>query len=349
MSDQTDDDGVPLDTEVLQDWLQHRTKVTGPLRATQIAGGRSNLTYRIEDAAGRAFVLRRPPLGTLLPGAHDMSREHRIMAALADTPVPVPQVVGLCTDEAVLGADFYVMRFTEGTVIRTKADAQSLPVALRGAASRDLAKTLAALHAIDPERVGLGDRSRGQDYIARQLHVWKRQMDGQKGRELPLMDQVHQRLSATVPPQQGVAIVHGDYRLDNVMLASDGTVAAVLDWELWTLGDPLADLAITMTYWTDSADAAGAVIGRPTTVPGFGDRHVFRHVYGQAGGPQMPDDLLPYYLSFGIWRLAAILEGVYQRNRAGAYGDSGDDWKSFEHHVPAMAQQAAAYADQADI
>lgn len=349
MSDQPNGDGVPLDTEAVQQWLQQRTKIDGPLRAAQISGGRSNLTYRIEDASGRAFVLRRPPLGTLLPGAHDMPREHRVMAALADTPVPVPKVVGLCTDHDVLGADFYVMRFTDGLIVRTKEDAQALPVAIRGAAGRDLAKTMAALHAIDPKRVGLGDRSRGQDYLARQLHVWKRQMDAQRGRDLPVMEQVHQRLSDHLPPQQSVAIVHGDYRLDNVMLAKDGTVAAVLDWELWTLGDPLADLAITMTYWTDSTDVAGAVIGRPTTVPGFGDRHVFRHIYTQAGGQAMPEDLLPYYLSFGIWRLAAILEGVYQRNRAGAYGDADGDWRTFEDHVPAMAAQASDYADQADI
>lgn len=348
MSDHDDNAGVPLDTEALQVWLARHARVSGPLSAHQISGGRSNLTYRVTDAAGRAFVLRRPPLGDLLPGAHDMSREHRIMAALADTAVPVPEVVGLCTDHDVLGADFYVMRFVDGTVVRTTEDAEALPVAARGVAGRDLAKTLAALHAIDPEEVGLGDSERGRDYVARQLHVWKRQMDAQKGRELPLMDEVHRRLAEAVPEQHAVSIVHGDYRLDNVMLDDDGKVEAVLDWELWTLGDPLADLAITMTYWTDSADAA-AVIGRPTTVPGFGDRHVFRHIYGEAGGRELPEDLVPYYLAFGVWRLAAILEGVYQRNRAGAYGDAGDDWKSFEQHVPQMAEQAAAYADEAGI
>ena len=344
------DDSTTLDLDALAGWLGDRTDISGPLESHQIAGGRSNLTYRITDGSGEAYVLRRPPLGTLLPGAHDMSREYRVMAALADSDVPVPEMVGISTGEdSVLGADFYVMRFVEGEVIRDERGAAALAQPVRETAARSLASTLATLHALDPEALGLGERSKGEDYLARQLHVWRRQMDAQKGRDLPVMDDVHARLTAAIPPQRAVGIVHGDYRLDNAMIAADGTVAAVLDWELWTLGDPLADLAITMTYWTEADDAASEIIGRPTTVEGFGTREDFRLAYEAAGGQEMPEALVPYYLSFGVWRLAAIIEGVYQRNLAGAYGAGTGDNPDFEAYVPMMAAQAAAYADQAGI
>ncbi|MGI9016693.1 MAG: phosphotransferase family protein [Euzebya sp.] len=342
-------DAMTLDLPAVTGWLKKHASITAPLQANLISGGRSNLTYRITDAEGRGFVLRRPPLGTLLPGAHDMPREHRIMAALASSPVPVPPVVGLCTDDDVLGAPFYVTGFVDGLIVRTEEEAQALDLTTRQTAAGDLATTLVALHQINPFDSGLAEAGRGSDYLARQLHVWRRQLDAQKARDLPVMDRVHERLSQAIPEQRAIGIVHGDYRLDNVMIHRDGTVAAVLDWELWTLGDPLADLAVTMTYWTDSEDAVGAVIGRPTTVPGFGDREDFRRAYTAAGGMEMPDDVLAYYLAFASWRLAAILEGVYQRNRAGAYGDSGRDWKIFEEHVPQMARQADDYADQAGI
>ncbi|MEE8602795.1 phosphotransferase family protein [Euzebya tangerina] len=345
-----DTDGVALDTDALEGWLADHAGTSGPLTATQIAGGRSNLTYRVEDADGQAFVLRRPPLGDLLPGAHDMSREHRVMAALADTDVPVPEMVGISTGpDSVLGADFYVMRFVEGQIVRTAREAESLEPAVRRAAADSLARTMATLHALDPQELGLGERAKGENYLARQLHVWRRQLDAQKGRELPVMDDLHARLTAAIPDQRAVGIVHGDYRLDNVMLADDGSVAAVLDWELWTLGDPLADVAITMSYWTEAEDAAAEIIGRPTTVEGFGNRGDFRRAYHAAGGQEMPDHLVPYYLSFGVWRLAAIIEGVYQRNLAGAYGEQAESVRMFEEYVPAMARDAAAYADEAGI
>ncbi|WP_370327953.1 phosphotransferase family protein [Euzebya sp.] len=345
--DRTDD--LQLDTEALAAWMGDRTTITPPLEASQISGGRSNLTYRVVDAEGRAFIVRRPPLGNLLPGAHDMSREHRVMHALADTPVPVPQMIGHCDDPDVIGAEFYAMSFVDGLILRTAEDAEAVEVGVRATATRSLAATMAAMHAVDPAEVGLGSHLKGQDYLARQLHVWRRQLDAQKGRELPDEEALHARLAANIPEQRAVSIVHGDYRLDNVVLHPDGTVAAVLDWELWTLGDPLADLAITMTYWADGDDPALAVIGRPTTAEGFGDRHAFRAAYEEAGGLAMPDDLVGYYLAFGVWRQAAILEGVYQRNLAGAYGEGAEGWRVFEDLVPTMLDRAAAFADEAGI
>ncbi|HUG86050.1 MAG TPA: phosphotransferase family protein, partial [Euzebya sp.] len=167
-----DTTGVPLDVDALLPWLADRTTVEGPLQAEQLAGGRSNLTYRVTDAAGQRFILRRPPLGDLLPGAHDMSREHRVMAALADTAVPVPAMVGHCADSEVLGAEFYVMWFVEGLVLREESDGLLLDRPARARATVELAGTMAALHAVDPTAVDLGERSRGENYLARQLHVW---------------------------------------------------------------------------------------------------------------------------------------------------------------------------------
>lgn len=344
--------GVRLDIDALLPWLRERAGAAAPLEAVQVSGGRSNLTYRVTDARGRRFVLRRPPLGELLPGAHDMSREHRVMAALADTPVPVPAMVGHCEDPDVLGAEFYVMDFVDGLILRTETDGLALDPWARGAATVALATTLAALHAVDPEVVGLGERSRGDSYLARQLHVWKRQLDAVAafgGRSVAQLTAVHERLVATIPEQRGVSVCHGDYRLDNMLIHPDGSIAAVLDWELWTLGDPLADLAITLTYWAEAGDDVEPLIGRPTVVAGFGSREDLMDVYEAAGGLAMPAELLPWYRSFGVWRLAAILEGVYHRNLAGAYGEDDGDWMQFADKVPLLADQAASHADAAGI
>lgn len=352
MSITPEPEGVPLDVDALIGWLRARTEVDGPVRATQLAGGRSNLTYRVSDQAGRRWILRRAPLGELLPGAHDMSREARVMAALGPTDVPVPEIVGHEDDHDVIGAEFYVMTHVDGLVLRTEEDGRVLDPDVRPVATRELARTMAVMHAVDPEAVGLGERSRGQDYLARQLHVWNRQLEaieGFGGRREPTLRAVHQRLVATIPPQVGVAIAHGDYRFDNCLVRADGTVAAVLDWELYTLGDPLADLAITMTYWAQAGDDAIGLVGRPTVVEGYGTRDDLLDAYEAAGGTPMPRELKPWYLAFGTWRLAAILEGVYHRNLAGAYGEGDDTWRKFEHAVPQLAAVAAAYCDEAGV
>jgi aminoglycoside phosphotransferase (APT) family kinase protein len=352
MSDPTTAHGVPLDVDALLDWLAERTDITGPLAAEQLAGGRSNLTYRIVDSEGRRFVVRRPPLGDLLPGAHDLSRESRVMAALAPTDVPVPEVIGHEPDPGVLGAEFYVMRHVDGLVLRTEEDGHRIARTDRPRATASLAGTLARLHAVDPEAVGLGERRRGEDYLARQLHVWNRQLEAiaaHGGRREPTLAAVHGRLVATIPPQPGVSIAHGDYRFDNCLVRPDGTVAAVLDWELYTLGDPLADLAIALTYWAEEGDDAIGLVGRPTVVEGYGTRDDLLAAYEAAGGTPMPPELRPWYLAFGTWRLAAILEGVYHRNLAGAYGEGDDSWRQFEHAVPQLAATAAVHCDRAGV
>lgn len=336
-------DDTALDLDALTRWLSERTATTPPLAQALISGGRSNLTYKITDADGRAFVVRRPPLGPLLPGAHDMSREYDAMAALADTAVPVPSLVGNETSEAVLGAPFYCMHFVDGLIVRTEAKAAEMSVPARRRAASELATIMADLHAVDPESVGLGRRSKGEDYVARQLHVWKRQLEMCVLRDTSFMDGLHARLVERIPPQETVSIVHGDYRLDNVMLSPEGEVLAVLDWELRTLGDPLADLAITLSYWNEADDAV-ELFERPTTLEGFGTREDFIAAYVDAGGQPMPEEHHGTYMAFASWRLAAILEGVYQRNLSGQYGEQDDeDWKVFEDKVPALADVATAW------
>src|SRR6185437_2785031 len=212
----------------------HVPEAREPLAYERIAGGHTNLTYRVTDAAGEEWALRRPPLGKTLSSAHDMGREHKVVSALGGTAVPVAPVVGLCEDESVNGAPFYVMEFVRGPVLRgvSEAEAAFPDEGDRREIGMRVADTLAAIHAVDPDVVGLGDLGRKEDYVARQLHRWYGQWEKSKTRELEAIDRVHDRLSARIPAQETTSIVHGDYRLDNMILADSGEVAAVVDWEL---------------------------------------------------------------------------------------------------------------------
>lgn len=317
-----------IDPAPVTTWLlDHRPGLVTPLDFELITGGASNLTYRVTDSAGTRLVLRRPPTGHVLASAHDMSREYRIMHALRDTAVPVPAVVGLCQDESVNGADFYVMEFVEGRIVFDLADGESVDPDLRPVMTRSLTDTLAALHALDPDEVGLGDLGRREDYCARQLRRWKRQVDEGSDRDMPLFHEIHAEFEAAIPPQQGAGIVHGDYRLDNCMMADDGSVAAVLDWELCTLGDVLADLAGMVMWWGDDPEAQGRLADVPTRAAGFGSRQDMVDAYARHSDRDLSD--LAWYVAFQHWRLAAITEGVRVRYAHGAMGDqagSGDEY-----------------------
>jgi aminoglycoside phosphotransferase (APT) family kinase protein len=319
-------------------WFQaHAPEVTPPLSFELIAGGRSNLTYRVTDAAGHAWVLRRPPLGQVLATAHDMGREHRIISALAATDVPVAPVVGLCEDEAVNGAPFYVMGFVDGLVARDAAAAQALDVDARARAGDQIPDVLARIHAVDPDAVGLGDLGRREGYVERQLKRWYGQWQKSKTRDLPVVDEVHDALAARVPEQGPAAIVHGDYRLDNCLLAPDGTIAAVLDWELCTLGDPLADVGLLLVYWTEPGDRHPALLDASTTLEGFPTRAAVIERYAAASGRDVSD--VDYYVAFGYWKLACILEGVYARYRGGVMGESSG-FEGFARQVEILADAA---------
>ena len=309
-----------IDPEPVTAWLATEVGVAPPLDFDPIAGGASNLTFVVTDAAGRKVVLRRPPTGHVLASAHDMTREHRVISALAPTPVPVPPALGLCTDPDVNGADFYVMNYVEGSVVFDRTDAMGVDEALRPVMARSVIDTLADLHTLDPDDVGLGDLGRREGYCARQLRRWQRQVDEGSDRDLPLVRELHDRLVASIPDQQGTGIVHGDYRLDNCIVAADGTVAAVLDWELCTLGDVLIDVAGLVTWWGDSKAGKGRLADMPTTVEGFGTPTDVLERYEKRSDCDL--SRLDWYVALQFWRVACIIEGVRVRHTAGAMGDN---------------------------
>ncbi|WP_042417678.1 phosphotransferase family protein [Streptacidiphilus anmyonensis] len=284
---------------------------TGPLTAALISGGKSNLTYRLTDGNHR-WVLRRPPLGHVLATAHDMVREHRVIAALADTPVPVPRVHLLCEDTDVVGAPFYLMDEVAGTVYRTAEDAAGLTRERARALSFNLVDVLAGLHAVDPAAAGLADFGRPEGYLERQVSRWHRQFESSRSRDIPGLEELQRRLSEGVPTPQRAAVVHGDYRLDNTIAAADDSIAAVLDWEMATLGDPLADVGLMKVYW----DIAGRMPGNPVAGAvspelGFPAMRELEERYAATTGLDLTP--LPWYTAFGQYKLAVIAEGIHYR------------------------------------
>jgi aminoglycoside phosphotransferase (APT) family kinase protein len=338
------DGGVEgIDAEGVTKWFaSHVRGSEPPLSFTLIAGGRSNLTYRVADSAGHVFALRRPPLSHVLPTAHDMAREYRVITALGPTTVPVPATFGLCEDTEVNGQPFYVMEFVDGHIIRDAPAARAeLDDEARRRAGESLADTLAALHAVDVDAVGLGDFAKRDGYIDRQLRRWYEQFRNSQVEGLDtatIIGDVHERLASQVPPQIGASIVHGDYRLDNTVLGPDGDVRAVLDWEICTLGDPLADVGLLMVYWTDPGDEAALIGVSPTTVPGFPDRAAMRSRYAAASGRDLRH--LDFYVAFGYWKLACIVQGVYARYVGGAAAGDRSSVDEFGHSVVRLAEMA---------
>jgi len=324
------------------DWLvAHVPDVKPPLDFALIAGGHSNLTYRVGDATGRKLVLRRPPLGAVLATAHDMGREHRIIAALASSGVPVPPALGLCSDPAVNGAPFYVMAFVEGVVLDLGSTVEKhFRPEQRREIGHHVAEVLARLHAVDVDRIGLGDLARREDYVPRQLKRWRTQWEQSKTRELPAMEEVYAALQAAIPVQRGSGIVHGDYRLGNMLTGSDARIAAVLDWELCTLGDPLADLGYLMNNWAEPGErgpeSRGAALA-PTVAGGFPARREMLDLYAERTGRDVSG--VDYYRAFSYWRLAAIVEGVLARYLKGVMGGTADTG-AFRAQVDGLAAAA---------
>ncbi|MFK7898610.1 MAG: phosphotransferase family protein [Myxococcota bacterium] len=317
-----------------------------PLTFTPITGGHSNLTYRVADAAGTHFVLRRPPTGAVLATAHDMSREHRILSAMQGTAVPVPKTLALCEDETVNDAPFYVMNFVEGAVLTgPELAGEEVPENNRAGLGMHMIEVLAALHNIEPSDVGLGDLGRREAYLARQLKRWKTQWEKSKTRELPAMEEAHAALEAHMPEQIGAAIVHGDFRLGNCLVdGASGRVTAVLDWELCTLGDPLADVGYLMNDWNGPGDTSPNASGTgisATSCGGFPSRETLLARYEELTGTSTAG--VDYYRAFQYWRLAAIVEGVLSRYKKGVMGEGGDI-EAFQKQVDALAAAAVELA-----
>ena len=330
-----------IDSEAVTAWMtEHIEGVEAPLSFSIIQGGHSNLTYRVEDAAGALYVLRRPPIGKLLATAHDMGREHRIISALAPTDVPVPPALGLCTDETVNDAPFYVMGYVDGVVLDSaERTEEHFPFDLRRRIGDSVVEVMAALHTVDLESVGLDTLAKKEDYIARQLKRWRKQWEASKTRELPEMEEVADGLEKHMPEQIGAAVVHGDYRLGNMLTGSDGRVAAVLDWELCTLGDPLADVGYLMNNWPDGDEEGSSPVEEraPTAAGGFPSRAEMIERYGELTGRDVSN--LSYYRAFQYWRLAAIVEGVLDRYMKGKM--AGDvDHDVYRQRVDSLAHAA---------
>ncbi len=291
-----------------------------------IAGGMSNLTYVVSSAAGEV-VLRRPPTGSVLPTAHDMAREYRVITALADTAVPVPRTLHLCSDPGVLGAPFYVMEKVDGLIAsRELPPGFAESAADRRALSWGLIDVLADLHAVDPDAVGLSGFGRPDNFMQRQVRRWARQWDASRDRERPGLDLLADELAGSVPVSPTGPVVHGDYRLDNCLLdpARPGRILAVLDWEMSTLGDPLADLGLLLVYWQQHNDAAPRPTVTPavTGQPGFPSRREVAARYAERSGRDLTE--LPWYLAFGFFKLAVVVTGIVARVRAGAMEGKGN-------------------------
>ncbi|WP_307781163.1 phosphotransferase family protein [Rhabdothermincola sediminis] len=346
MSDTTTVEGI--DADRVTAWFERHTDAVPPLSFELITGGHSNLTFRVADAGGVRWVLRRPPLGQVLATAHDMGREHRILSALGPTEVPVPPVVGFCDDPAVNGAPFYVMCYVDGTVVRDLSGAERLSPEQRRAAGLSLIDTLALIHAVDVDAVGLGDLGRKEGYIERQLKRWYGQFQQSKLREVPVVDEVYEHLLSAIPEQGPATIVHGDYRLDNCLLGPDGTVVAVLDWEICTLGDPLADLGLLQVYWADPGEPTHSGLPAATSAEGFPTKAELLERYAQRSGRDLSQ--IDFYVAFGYWKLACIIEGVYARYKGGAMGDRGDAdaFDVFGEQVVALAEAARQAAGRAE-
>ncbi|OUZ11671.1 acyl-CoA dehydrogenase [Aeromicrobium sp. PE09-221] len=306
-----------LDTGALARWIDAERPgvldTSGPLTATLITGGKSNLTYRVSDGA-REIIARRPPLGHVLATAHDMSREYKVMRALADTAVPVPATYGLCEDDSVIGAPFYLMESVAGTPYQRADQLSALGEERTRAISEHLVDTLAALHEVDYAAVGLEDFGRPDGYLERQVRRWKKQLEASRSREIDGIDELYARLERSIPQSGDGTIVHGDYRLDNALVDDTDHITAVLDWEMSTLGDPLTDVALMVAYQNlalhDSGASPASVTDAPKA-PGYLSVDAVIDRYATTSGRDLSE--LGFHLGLAYFKLAVILEGIYYR------------------------------------
>ncbi len=338
--------GIQLEN-VARFFAEHVPGGDVPLRFELLAGGRSNVTYRVLGG-DRSWVLRRPPLGHVLPTAHDMAREYRILAALADTEVPVPRPFALCEDPAVNEASFYVMEFRDGIVLEYDLpEGYATSEHERRRIGEALVDTLVALHAVDSQAVGLADFGRPAGYLERQLRRWSQQWQRSKTGELPVVEELLKRLPTALPVSPEPTIVHGDYRLGNMALAADdpGRVVALFDWEMATLGDPLADLGYTLIYWSEARDPAGTggvgSLPRVTRARGFHTRAEIVEAYAKGSGRDV--SAIDFYQVLALTKLAVIAEGIYARFLQGK--TLGGDFEGMKRESQPIAARALELAE----
>ena len=319
------------------------------LRFSLISGGRSNLTYKVESPSN-TWVLRRPPLGHVLPTAHDMAREYRVLSGMAKANFPAPRPVALCEDPSVNDYPFYVMDYREGVIIAEELpDGYATTAEERRALSKALVATLVELHAIDYNAVGLGDFGRPEGYIERQVRRWSEQWARSETRPLPGIQELIRRLRNSIPQSPAPTIVHGDYRLGNMMLANDdpGRVVAVLDWEMATLGDPLSDLGYTLGYWGETTDPPQYIAARATAAatahPGFFTRAELVTEYGRLSGRDV--SAIEFYEVLAYYKLAVIVEGIHARFLAGE--TVGEGFEGYGERCELLVEAALDIAGRA--
>jgi aminoglycoside phosphotransferase (APT) family kinase protein len=336
-----------IDEQALTEWLVERLpELRPPLGFTRVGEGQSNLTFRVDDAARHTLVLRRPPLGEILASAHDMGREHRILSGLSAAGARVPRPLASCDDPAVTGAPFYVMEHVDGVILTRVAVAEQLEPSARATAARSLAATLVELQGVDLDAAGLTDFRRPESLASRQLRRWARQWEASKTRELPVVEAVAERLADRMPEEHESVLVHGDYRLDNAVLSWAGEVKAVLDWELCTVGDPLADVGLMLAYWNELGAAAGrphALFREPVTeVDCFPTAGELAEEYARVSGRSL--EALPFWVAFAYWKVAVIVEGVYRR-----WLNDPDNGSGAGELQPAVARLAGLAAETLDL
>ncbi len=352
-------DGV--DPEVTRQWLSANVEeLEAPIELRLIAAGGSNLTYLVRGARDVACVLRRPPVGQLQASAHDVLREMRIMEGLAGTAVPVPRILAASEDLSVVGAPFYVMAYEEGWIIRDRSVAEALGPARCEVVARELFTTLADLHLLDPASCGLDTLSRPTDYIHRQLRRWHRQYETiRDGDPHPLYLDLHDRLAAAAPadlPRSSGYLVHGDFHIDNAVFTDEGRVKALIDWELSTLGHPVADLAWALMFWSEAPDEPMESAGGATLAAGFLPRSEVTAIYAERTGFDLAD--LSYFMALAYWRIGCLMEGSAARSRAGSGGGlqqaarsdgAGDAGSDTRRRIEAVFAAAAEHAAEAGI
>ena len=296
-------------------WLEEHAGLERPLEFMRVGEGQSNLTFRVDDAGGRSVVLRRPPLGEILASAHDVGREYRVLVALSAAGLRVPRPIALCDDPDVTGAPFYAMEHVPGKVLATVETAYRLPPAARESVGVSLARTLAEFHSHDVDELGLHEFRRPESLVSRQLRRWHRQWEMSKTRELSLIDDLAAVFATRTPEEREIVLVHGDYHLGNALVARDGSLLAILDWELCSTGDPLADVGLMVAYWGEFGAAAGGADGlfrEPVTaLPGFVSASDLARAYADASNRSLDD--LGFWVAFAYWKVAIIVEGVYRR------------------------------------
>lgn len=336
-----------LPVERLGRWLADQgVALPPPIRAQLVSGGRSNLTYALTGGDGHTVVLRRPPHGGVLESAHDMGREWRFIDALRGTAVPVAQALAREESTDLLGAPFYVMSYVPGLVPHDAAAAEALSPEARMEVAGSLIDTLAALHDVDVDAVGLGDIGRREGYLERQLRRWHRQWEQSTCTDVGAIGAAYALLRDRVPVQVRTGIVHGDFRLGNMMCGPDGRIRAVMDWELATLGDPLADLGWLLSSWVEPAEWPGEAAGDapPSVLPGFPSRSWLVDRYRDRSRADLTQ--VEFYVAFGFWRSACINAGVLTRYEAGVMGDDGFDPRPLREGIAVRAETALARLEQ---